>query len=127
MENNAPNWSDSARVFGGSVFDMAIRLRDGMLRGDSEFIGSQGLAGIDLALNNIITTNSEIGSRQERAEMTWQRINREIPNITGMLSRETGLDLTVAATELKMLQLAHQASLQTAAKILPQTLLDFLR
>jgi flagellar hook-associated protein 3 FlgL len=127
MENNAPNWSDSARVYGGSVFDMVIRLRDGMLRGDSEFIGSQGLAGIDLALNNIVATSSIVGARQERAEMTWQRINREIPNVTSMLSRETGLDLVEAATDLKKLLLAQQASLQTAAKILPQTLLDFLR
>jgi flagellar hook-associated protein 3 FlgL len=127
MENNAPNWSSSARVYGGSVFDMAIRLRDGMLRGDSEFIGSQGIAGIDLAFNNIALRIADIGSRQERAEMTWQRLNREIPNVTSMLSRETGLDLTEAATELKLLQLAHQASLQTAARVLPQTLLDFLR
>jgi len=127
MENNAPNWSASARVYGGSVFDMVIRLRDGMLRGDYEFIGSQGIAGIDLAHNNIAVKMADVGSRQERAEMTWQRLNREIPNVTGMLSRETGLDLTEAATELKRLQLMHQASLQTAAKILPQTLLDFLR
>ena len=127
MHNNAPNWDSSARVYGGSAFDMVVRLRDGMLRGDSEFIGSQGIAGMDLAINNMLTSIADIGSRQERAEMTWQRINREIPNITGMLSRETGLDMVTAATELKMLQLAHQASLQTAARVLPQTLLDFLR
>jgi flagellar hook-associated protein 3 FlgL len=127
MINNAPNWNSSAIVAGGSVFDMVIRLRDGMLRGDSEYIGSQGIAGIDLALGNIAVSIADIGSRQERAETAWQRINREIPNVTGMLDRETGLDLTEAATDLKMLQLAHQAGLQTAAKILPQTLLDFLR
>ena len=127
MENNAPNWNENAMVHGGSVFDMVIRLRDGMLRGDQDFIGSQGIAGMDLALNNVITRIADIGSRQERAEMTWERINREIPNITTMLSRETGLDMAGAATDLKMMQFAHQATLQTAARILPQTLLDFLR
>jgi flagellar hook-associated protein 3 FlgL len=127
MENNAPNWSTSARVYGGSVFDMAIRLRDGMLRGDQEFIGGQGIAGMDLALSNIALRISDIGSRQERAQMTWERINSEIPHITGMLSRETGVDLAQAALDLKKMQTAHQATLQTAARILPQTLLDFLR
>ena len=127
MENNAPNWAPSARVAGGSIFDMVIRLRDGMLRGDSEFVGSQGIAGMDLAVNNIAVRMADVGSRQERAEMTWERINREIPNVTSMLSRETGLDMADAATELKMAQFAHQASLQTAARILPPTLLDFLR
>ena len=127
MQNNAPNWSDSARVYGGSIFDMAIRLRDAMFRGDHDFIGTQGVAGMDLAINNLAARIAEIGSRQERAEMAWQRINREIPDVTNMLSRETGLDMADAATELKMMQFAHQATLQTAARILPQTLLDFLR
>jgi len=127
MQNNAPNWSNTARVHGGSIFDMVIRLRDGMLRGDAEFIGSQGIAGIDLALNNITVKMADVGSRQERAQMAWERINREIPDITNMLNRESGLDLADAAMELRELQLAHQATLQTAAKIIPPSLLDFLR
>jgi flagellar hook-associated protein 3 FlgL len=127
MQNNAPNWSNTARVHGGSLFDMVIRLRDGMLRGDSEFIGSQGIAGIDLALNNNAVRMADVGSRQERAQMAWERINREIPDITNMLNRESGLDLADAAMELRELQLAHQATLQTAAKIIPPSLLDFLR
>jgi flagellar hook-associated protein 3 FlgL len=127
LQNNAPNWAVSARVSGGSIFDMVIRLRDAMYRGDQDFIGSQGISGMDLALNNTAVRIADIGSRQERAQMAWERINREIPNITNMFDREAGLDLTTAATELKMLQYAHQAGLQTAARILPQTLLDFLR
>jgi len=127
MENNAPNWSPDARVSGGSIFDMMIRLRDGMMKGDQEFIGSQGIAGMDLSLNTIAVKTAEVGSRYERAEMTWQTINREIPNITEMLSRETGIDMESTALELMNLKFAHQASLQTAAKILPPTLLDFLR
>jgi flagellar hook-associated protein 3 FlgL len=127
MENNAPNWSPDARVFGGSIFDMVLRLRDGMLRGDQDFIGSQGIAGMDLSLNSIASSIAEIGSRQERAEMAGFRINQEILNTTKMLSGESGLDIENAAMELKMAQYAHQAALQTAAKILPSTLLDFLR
>jgi flagellar hook-associated protein 3 FlgL len=127
MQNNAPNWSNTAHVHGGSIFDMVIRLRDGMLRGDSEFIGSQGIAGMDMAVSNIAVKMADVGSRQERAEMSWQRINREIPDITNLLSLETGVDMADAAMELKKLELAHQASLQMAAKIIPPTLLDFLR
>jgi flagellar hook-associated protein 3 FlgL len=127
MENDAPNWNSSARVFGGSMFDMVIRLRDALFRGDQEFIGSQGIAGIDLALNNVTLRLADLSSRKERADFAWQRINAQIPNVTAMLGRETGLDLTEAITDLKMANLAHQAALQTAARILPPTLLDFLR
>jgi flagellar hook-associated protein 3 FlgL len=127
MVNNAPNWNNTALVSGGSVFDMVIRLRDAMIRGDSEFIGSQGLIGIDHSLNNINIKSADVGSRYERAEFAWHRINAEIPNIQRMLQRDAGLNMETAAMELKMAQFAHQATLQTAAKILPPTLLDFLR
>ncbi|MDR0569296.1 MAG: flagellar hook-associated protein 3 [Spirochaetaceae bacterium] len=123
----APNWNPSARVSGGSAFDMMIRLRDSLFRGDYDFIGAQGLGGIDLALTNVQTRLADIGSRQERAEKTWQRLNEEIPNVTANLSRESSLNFATAATDLGMIEFAHKATLQTAAKILPQTLLDFLR
>ena len=128
MENNAPNWDTTrSRVSGGSMFDMLIRLRDAMYRGDHEFIGGQGIAGMDLAMNNLATRIADVGSRQERAEVVWQRINKEIPDVTAHIVRESSVDMTTAATDLKMLDFAHKASLQTAARLLPVSLLDFLR
>jgi flagellar hook-associated protein 3 FlgL len=126
-ENNAPNWSDSARVSGGSVFDMVIRVRDALFRGDHDFVGSQGIGGMDLALGSLNARIAEVGSREERAEMAWARLNQEIPDVTASLARESALDFTTAATELKMMEFAHRAALQTTARILPPTLLDFLR
>ena len=128
MENNAPNWDTTrSRIAGGSMFDMLIRLRDAMYRGDQDFIGSQGIAGMDLAINNMATRIADIGSRQERVENVWHRLNREIPDVASNLARESSINMTDAATDLKMLDFAHKASLQTAARILPMTLLDFLR
>ncbi len=121
------NWNPSARVSGGSAFDMVIRLRDALYRGDAETAGGQALAGIDLALDNFGSRLAEIGSRQERAELTWKRINEEIPDVTANLARESSLDFAAAATDLGMLEFAHKAALQTAAKVLQPTLLDFLR
>jgi len=124
---SAPNWSPSARVAGGSVFDMVIRVRDALLRADSEYVGSLGISGIDLGLTNLETRLTEIGSRQERAMVTWNRLNQEIPNVASMLSRESSVDMMEAATNMAMMDFAHKAALQTAAKIVPPTLLDFLR
>ena len=124
---SAPNWNSGARVSGGSVFDMVLRLRDGLFRGDQDYVGSQGIGGIDLALGNLETRLADIGSRQERAEMAWNRINQQIPNVTSYIARESGLDMTTAATDLANMDFAHRAALQTAAKIIPPTLLDFLK
>jgi flagellar hook-associated protein 3 FlgL len=128
MENNAPNWDTTrSRVAGGSMFDMMIRLRDAMYRGDSDFLGSQGIAGMDLAINNLTTRIADVGSRHERVETVWHRLNREIPDVASNLARVSSVNMADAATDLKMLDFAHKASLQTAARILPVSLLDFLR
>ncbi|MCL2008005.1 MAG: flagellar hook-associated protein 3 [Treponema sp.] len=123
----APNWSPSARVAGGSMFDMVIRLRDALFRGDTMFVGGLGIGGIDSAMGNIRTRITDVGSRQERVMMSWHKINEEIPNVTAMLARESAVDMINVATNLGMMDIAHRASLQTAARIIPQTLLDFLR
>jgi flagellar hook-associated protein 3 FlgL len=109
------------------MFDMLIRVRDAMFRGDYDFLGSQGIGGMDIAVSNMATRLAEIGSRQERVTMVWERLNREITDVQGHLARETSVDLTTAVTDLKMLDLAHRATLQAAARLLPVTLLDFLR
>lgn len=123
----APNWNPAARVSGGSVFDVVVRLRDAMFRGDGTEIGSRGLAGIDSALDNMGSRLAEIGSRQERVEATWKRLNDQIPDVTAALARENSLDFTKAAMDLGMIEFAHKAALQTASKIVQPTLLDFLR
>jgi flagellar hook-associated protein 3 FlgL len=128
MVNNAPNWDNMrSRISGGSMFDMLIRLRDALYRGDQDFIGSQGIGGMDLAISNLTTRIAEIGGRQERAETVWQQLNTEIPNVSANIARESSVNMTDAATDLKMLDYAHKAALQTAARILPVSLLDFLR
>jgi flagellar hook-associated protein 3 FlgL len=128
MENNVPNWDTArSRVSGGSMFDMLIRLRDAMYRGDNDFIGSQGIGGMDLAIGNLTTRIADIGSRQERAEVVWERLNREIPNVTANIVRESSVDMESAAMDLKFLDFAQKASLQIAARLLPMSLLDFLR
>ncbi|MDR2900556.1 MAG: flagellar hook-associated protein 3 [Treponema sp.] len=124
---NAPNWNPSARVSGGSMFDMIIRVRDALFRGDSDFIGSQGIGGMDLALNNMGGKMAEVGARMNRVDQTWNRLNEEIPNVTKALDREQGIDMATAITDLKMMELAHKAALQTTARINQQTLMDFLR
>lgn len=123
----APLWHPSAKVSGGSAFDMVIRLRDALFSGDTESVGSRGIAGLDLALGNIGERLADIGSRQERVELTWKRINEEIPDVTANLARVSSLDFAQAATDLGMLEFARKAALQTAAKVIQPTLLDFLR
>jgi flagellar hook-associated protein 3 FlgL len=121
------NYAPTARVSGGSLFDVAIRLRDSLNRGDVLETGGLALAGLDSGITNLNRRITELGARSERLDAVKARLDREIPDATAQLSRETDLDLSKAITDLKMLEYAQKTSLGVAGKLFPQTLLDFLR
>ncbi|HEB10699.1 MAG TPA: flagellar hook-associated protein 3 [Spirochaetales bacterium] len=127
--SNVPplNFSDSAMVSGGSIFDMVIYLRDRFYAGDSEAAGGRALKGIDLAINSLTTTLAEVGARDNRLQVTMDKLSYELPEFIKRNSEEVDLDLSEAIMELKMLEYTHKAALGTAARILKPTLLDFLR
>ena len=124
---SATNWHESALVSGGSAFDMVIRLRDALFRGDQDFTGSQGIGGVDLAISNIANQLTVEGSRHERSRVTWQRLGEEKEHVLASIAREEKVDFIGAATDLANIDFAYKAALQTTAKIIPMTLLDFLR
>jgi flagellar hook-associated protein 3 FlgL len=126
---NAPpdNIASSARTFGGSMFDMMINLRDQLAAGNTIDIGGRALAGIDSALSNVLGRLGELGSYDERLQVTFQRTESTIVEITQRYSNEVDVDLTEAITNLRRLEQTHQAALGVAARIIRPTLLDFLR
>ncbi|HOX33532.1 MAG TPA: flagellar hook-associated protein 3 [Spirochaetales bacterium] len=121
------NWAPSARVSGGSLFDVAIRLRDSLNRGDILETGGAALAGIDAGIDSLNRRVAELGARSERLQAVKARLNVEIPDTTKLLSNEADLDMTQAITDYRMLEYARNASLGMAGRLLPKTLLDFLR
>ncbi len=121
------NYNPDAKVFGGSLFDAVIRLRDNMLKGNNQFLGGQGLASLHASLGNLQTTLAELGARDERLTQTEKTLKDEIPKVVEMNSNLVDLDVTDGITKLKMLELTHDATLRAAGSIYPRTLMDFLR
>ena len=128
-QGNPPpqNIATSARVFGGNMFDMLINLRDELAAGNTLDVGGRMIAGIDAGLSNILGRLGELGSYDERLQLTYQRTENTIPEITERYSNAVDVDMTEAITELRMLETTHQAALGAAARIIRPTLLDFLR
>jgi flagellar hook-associated protein 3 FlgL len=121
------NIDNAATVFGGSIFDMIINLRNSLYDGSMKQVGGAGLRGMDDAISNIASHLAEIGSRDNRLEATMRRVADETIAMTDMNSKEVDLDLSQAITDLKMLEYTHRAALDTAARIIKPTLLDYLR
>lgn len=121
------DYAPVARVSGGSLFDSVMALRDALYKGDALEVGSRVLASIDAGMDNMNRRLAQAGSAMERLEMAGLRLNKEIPDATALLAAEKDLDFTKAVTEYKMLEYAHEAALRMAGRVLPSTLLDFLR
>lgn len=121
------NFDPTARVFGGSMFDMLIRLRDDLIAGDHLDVGGGGVAAITTAMENMTTQLGQLGSYDARLSLSYERVEYEIPLITARNSAEVDVDLTTAITDLRSLEYTHQAALGAASRVLQQSLLDFLR
>jgi flagellar hook-associated protein 3 FlgL len=106
---------------------MVINLRDRLYEGDTLDIGGSALRGIDDGLDNVLSNLASLGAKDTRLQTVFRRTEREIPQVAEMNSKEVDLDMTRAATDLRMLEYTHQAALGTAGRILQRTLLDFLR
>ena len=121
------NLGDGVRASGGSMFDAVISLRNALLAGDHEAIGGRVLGSIDQGLNNLTARIAKSGSEYERAELNVKRNSGTALNVTQRISSEGDLDLTKAASDMKMMDFTHQATLSTAARLYSSTLLDYLR
>jgi flagellar hook-associated protein 3 FlgL len=121
------DYAADTRVSGGSLFDTVISLRDALNKGDHNDIGGRVLASLDAGMGNLGRRLAEAGAMVERLDATAMRLNREIPDVTKLLAAEKDLDMTQAITDFKMMEYAHTAALQMAGRVLPKTLLDFLR
>jgi flagellar hook-associated protein 3 FlgL len=121
------NLSPTARVFGGTVFDMVMRIRDSLYMNDVEDVGSRSLSGIDLALENVLKYRTELGARSNRLDMVKARIIQDRTNMEDILSKNEDVDIAEAITRLKMLELVHKSALGVTARVIQPTLLDFLR
>jgi flagellar hook-associated protein 3 FlgL len=122
------NVSASARVFGGSLFDMVINLRDALYEGSTEKVGGLGLRGVDSAFSNLSSVIGSVGARDARLETVAKRLEYMQPELVRFDSQERDLDMAEAITQLRTLETTNEAALSATARVLNRTkLLDFLR
>ncbi len=119
--------TSAVKVAGGSLFDAVISLRNAMLTGDQESIGSRVLGTLDLGINNLTKSLAKSGSDYERAMNNIQRSETNNINVTQLVSREGDIDLTEAITDLKMMEYVNQATLSNAGKMYSSSLLNYMR
>jgi flagellar hook-associated protein 3 FlgL len=126
-KNPPKNISPEARVFGGTIFDMVMRLRDSLFMNNAEDVGGSALGGIDLALDNLLKNRAELGAKASRLDMVHKRVIEDRTNFEEILSKTEDVDVAEAITKFKMLETTYRSALGVSARIIQPTLLDFLR
>lgn len=99
---------------------MIYELKNG---GDS----SKYLGEIDSKFNEVLRIRSEAGARWQRLNDMKAKTEEEHFNMTELLSKTSDIDLAKKVMECKIMENVYTASLQTGAKILQPSLLDFIR
>lgn len=101
----------------GSAVDTSANLK--LANGD--------LSSITDAINNLLKVRSEVGAKSNRMETAKNVNEQQNSNMTEMLSKTEDIDITKKTMEYATAQTVYTAALQTSARILQPSLLDYLR
>lgn len=89
--------------------------------------GGGTIPGLDAVYENTLTVRADVGARQNRVEMMENRLDLQEVNVTKQLSVNEDTDYAKTITDMITQESIHQASLSVGAKIIQQTLVDFIR
>jgi flagellar hook-associated protein 3 FlgL len=82
---------------------------------------------MDAVLSKVLKALGDVGARAAQLETTEQSVQSEQLDFTSRISENEDVDLPYTIMNLQTAQVAYQASLGAAAKVMQTSLLDFLR
>ena len=82
---------------------------------------------LDRATEKVLEVRATVGARQNRLELMENRLEIQEINVTKQMSLNEDTDYAKTITQMVAAESIHQASLSVGAKIIQQTLVDFMR
>lgn len=95
--------------------------------GDKSQVTGNNLKEMDKAIDNLLQMSSKVGTIQNRMESAKALNEEQNFNMTEILSANEDIDLVEKTMEYATMQTIYMASLQTSAKVLQPSLIDYLR
>lgn len=87
---------------------------------------NEDLQNVKDAINNLLSIRSSVGAKQNAMESAATKNTNEFDNMEELLSKIEDVDITEVTMQYATLQTVYQASLQTSAKILQPSLIQYL-
>lgn len=106
-----------------TLADLAADLRAGNLSN----IGSTRLTELDDHIDRLLATRAEVGAKMNRFERNAEVLRDSELTSKALLSKIEDADIAKVVIELQLAENAHNSALATGARLVPLTLVDFLR
>lgn len=94
---------------------------------DVRKLDNEDLVAIDAFMDNILKLRSEVGAKANRMDSALEKNKAENFDLTEILSKTEDVDFAKKSMEQSIAMTVYQAALQTSARVLLPTLMDFLR
>jgi len=114
------------RIGGGNVFTALNTLREALVKDDVNGI-SASFANLNASLNTVLQARAEYGALVRTMDTLEVGHSANEVSETAQLSAVEDSDFVKNASDVAALQLALEATLNTSARVLQPSLLDFLR
>jgi len=112
---------------GADLFNHLIALRDHLLANDKTSVNTIDAAALQKDENNIIYQVSVNGSVQNQLQNAASSATDSSNALTQMISKASDADLVQTMVQLNQAQTSYQAALQSGAKIMQLSLLNYLQ
>ena len=111
------------------IFSQLIAIKEKLQQPlpDTDYITSTGLSDIDAAHSSQLKMHTQLGARMSTYEMAKNMLQNNNTTITKDVSLNEDLDIAAAIIEQKTSENVYKAALSVGAKIMPLSLVDFLR
>ncbi|ABB16223.1 flagellar hook-associated protein FlgL [Carboxydothermus hydrogenoformans] len=88
---------------------------------------SSDLGSLDNNLNTVLAVRADVGARTNRLELMQNRLLAQLETEKELLSKTEDADIAATIIDLKNQENVYRSALAVGARILPPTLVDFLR
>lgn len=112
-----------------NVMDLMNEIVFNLDSSDSEVsskVVNDNLKAMDTVMTNINKLRAEVGSKQNRMESAQEQNEEQNFNMTEILSKTEDIDFAEKTMEVATMQTVYMAALQTSARVLQPTLMDYL-
>jgi flagellar hook-associated protein 3 FlgL len=112
---------------GQNVLQLLDKIATDLQAGNRAALGGPDLQGVDAMLDQLSASRAQVGARVNRLETQQTRLKDLELNVEDLLSKTEDADMAKAMVDFSMQQSIYQSALQSGARVLQPSLLDFLR